>query len=382
MVAVMMFVKEFKPLPVGGAEIQAERLSAYLARGDNPVVIITRRAEGLPAWEEKEGVQIVRVGAWGRGKLQAVFFTLSAALTALRMGKTFDVFHAHLEFSAAMAAILAGRILGKPVIVKYGSSGASSEMQASRRTWWGRLRLMFLRRWADLHIALTKEMETELRQHGFAPERIVRMVNGVDANLFAPTPDKALAKSALGISDRILAVYIGRLTALKALPALLSALARLADALPRLHLLLVGQGEERQALESLAVDLGIEQRLTFAGAVQDVIPYLRAADIFVLPSLGEGISNSLLEAMSCGVACIATRVGGSADALDGGECGVLVEPNNVDQLASALWRLAAEPREAARLGLKARQRILDQYDFDAVGRQYLALYRRLLGIPS
>ena len=127
----------------------------------------------------------------------------------------------------------------------------------------------------------------------------------------------------------------------------------------------------------MVVELGITSHVTIIQGGSNVQPYLNLADIFVLPSLGEGISNSLLEAMASGLACVATNVGGSAEVLAGGACGVLVSPNDVEQLADAIIRLVSNPNEMKRLGMLARQRVVDHYSLDAVGEQYIELYSRL-----
>src|SRR5262249_60822245 len=113
----------------------------------------------------------------------------------------------------------------------------------------------------------------------------------------------------------------------------------------------------------LAQELAIEPQITFVGNVSDVRGYLGAADIFVLPSEAEGISNALLEAMAAGLACIATSVGGSPEVLDNGSCGVLLPPQRPDLFADALASLAHDPHEAMRLGVCARDRILEDYSF-------------------
>ena len=164
---------------------------------------------------------------------------------------------------------------------------------------------------------------------------------------------------------------------MKGVRVLLNAFQHVIKGFPKTHLLLVGNGEDRIGLEELSVGLKIEKDVTFAGDVNDVKPYLRASDIFVLPSFGEGISNSLLEAMSTGLACVATKVGGSADLLSNGQNGVLVSPNNVDELTDALITLVKDKEQRENFGNVARQFVLLKYDFTSVGARYLSLYNEL-----
>ena len=375
---VLMLVNHFRPLPVGGAERQAERLAEYLSGKNLWVGVITRKVGSLSKVEKRNGFIVYRIRQFGSGKFKSILFTIGAFFGVLRLRKHFDILHAHMEFSSAVAATIAGKLIGKPVIVKFSSSGFSSAVKQSSATWLGRLRLGILRRWANAYVALTNEMEEELLAEGFPRSKVFRMDNGINANEFSPTADKESAKAFLNLSKMNVIIFIGRLVSVKALPVLLTAFERALKVDPSLHLLLLGQGPEQKALEVLSENLGIQSRVTFVGNVDDVKPYLQAADIFVLPSLGEGLSNSLLEAMAMGLACIGTRIMGSMDALGNGANGILVEPNNVDQLADALIRLATDKNEVKRLGLLARQRILENYDFSVVGMRYYALYNHLV----
>ncbi len=378
MIGVVMVVNEFPPVSVGGAEVQAERLAAYLSGKGLKVGVVTRGAAGLPAHEERSGFWIERIPQLGPGKVKTLSFMAGAILALWRCRGEYEIFHAHLSFAPALVASSMGRLLGKRVIVKYGNSGLFGDVQASQRTWRGRVRLTVLRRWVDVNIALSAEMETELLAAGFPSERICRMVNGVDAEAFRPQESKTAAKESLGLADRTIALFVGRLTAQKALPTLMLALQNAVTVCPQLHLVLVGDGPDRLALEQRVSELGIAPHITFVGKAADVRPYLNAADMFVLPSVAEGISNALLEAMAAGVACVATAVGGSPEVLDDGACGVLLPPERPDLLSAALVRLARDPDEAARLGRLARSRILSHYDFAVVGDQYRSLYAQLL----
>jgi glycosyltransferase involved in cell wall biosynthesis len=146
--------------------------------------------------------------------------------------------------------------------------------------------------------------------------------------------------------------------------------------------LIVGDGPEKAALEEQTRALGIQRHVTFTGAQKNVRPYLQAADIFLLPSLTEGISNALLEAMSAGLACMTTPVGGSYEVLAGGRYGKMAGVEDAAAWAAALVELGNDPALRARLGALARQRILEEYDFNVVGARYETLYRELLGDSS
>jgi len=378
MKGVMMLVNHFPPLPTGGAERQAERLAAYMATQSIPTGVLTRREGGLPALEKRDGYKIYRLSQIGPGKMKTLTFTLSAIMLLLHKRNAYDILHAHLAFSPAVAAAIAGKLIGKRIIVKFGNSAEFGDVQQSYKSWRGRLRMAILRRWADIIITLDPQMEAEALADGFARERVLCMDNGIDAIEFNPCDNKAAAKQKLGLGPNPLVLYTGRFTLQKALPVLLKSFKQVLSSNPDLKLILLGNGEEKGNLMSLAQELGVAELVSFCDPVNDVRPYLDAADIFVLPSLAEGISNSLLEAMSAGLACIATNVGGNPIALENGNCGLLVAPGKVDEMSAALSKLGSHKDERSRLGNKARQRILDRYDFKVVGRQYSRLYEHLL----
>ena len=375
---VIMLVNYFPPLPTGGAERQAERLAGYIVSRNVNSAVITRRVGPLPKHELRNGFDVYRLLQVGPGKVKTLTFTIAAIITLLRLRDTYDILHAHLAFSPSIAAAVVGKLLNKVVIVKFGNSDSFGDIQRSQRTWRGRLRLAILRRWADVCVALDAEMEKEMLAAGFLRERVIRMNNGIDTVRFSRDSVSSVDLKIHNLEGKVVVLYTGRLVPQKALHLLLEAMKEAVVSCENLLLLMIGTGPEREPLLEQVNKLDLQQHVNFIDQVDDVRPYLGAGDIFVLPSLAEGISNSLLEAMSCGLACIATRVGGSPEVLGDGRYGVLVQPNSVAELTEALVRLGNSPHERKEFGSLARQRILEKYDFRVVGEQYFALYQHLL----
>ncbi len=376
---VIMLVNEFPPLPVGGAERQAERLSGYLAQNGWPVQVLTRKTAELPPKEKRNGFEIIRPATFGPGKLKTISFVLGSIFHLWKVRRQFEIVHAHLAFGPAFAGVIVAHLLNKKVIVKLGNSGKFGDIYASQQTSRGRLRLAVLRKWADLVIALDSTMEAEALAAGFAKNRVRRMFNGIEAEHFAPTQPDATAKARLGLQDKIVLLYMGRFAPQKSLPTLLMALAKAKVDCPQLHLLLLGDGPEKPALETMAKELGISTQVTFVETQADVCPYLNAADMFVLPSLAEGISNALLEAMAAGLACLTTPTGGSPEVLEQGQCGLLLPAEDPDSWAKAMAELGNDPVKRKALGEAAQKRIADHFDFSVVGAQYETLYLDLIG---
>lgn len=375
---VVMLVNEFPPLKVGGAERQAERLSKYLSRQGWPVWVITRHERGLLRDERQNGLRVTRLAALGPGKLGSISFVLGMLWLLWRQKHDYEILHAHLAFGPAFAGVIAARLLGKSCIVKLGNSGDYGDILTSQRTLRGRLRLGAIRRWANIVIILDDAMNQEVIRSGFDPSRVRRMYNGIDITALDTSDLTSAPAFQTHSTGRIVAIFVGRLTKQKSLSTLLQAVSVVIRSCPSLHLVMLGDGPERTNLEQEAIALGITQHVTFAGYQANVGPYLRGAHIFVLPSISEGISNALLEAMSFGLPCLASAVGGNSEVLGHGKYGVLLPPNDVKAWACALEEMAAGSALRLEMGVLARQRIVESYDFRVTGMKYEELYQELL----
>ena len=237
--------------------------------------------------------------------------------------------------------------------------------------------LSLLRRWVDATIVLDDEMQAEAISVGFPPNRVYRMLNGIETSSFAPIMSREDAKAALGIRSKTLVLFVGRLVPQKSIPTLLKAIKLAVQSCPELHLILVGNGPEKESLQALVDSLEIQKFVTFAGTQTNVRPYLNAADIFALPSEMEGMSNALLEGMAAGLACLATTVGANAQMLNYGQCGLLLPPRDVSAWGEALADLGRDSNRRVGLGDAAQRRARAEYDFSVIGAQYEALYRSL-----
>lgn len=159
---------------------------------------------------------------------------------------------------------------------------------------------------------------------------------------------------------------VGRLSPEKRVDLVLAAACRLAPDRPGLHVLVVGGGDQRAELETLAERLSLRRTVTFTGLLRDVTPALIAMDLLIQPSDTEGTPRSVLEAMAHRLPIVATDVGDVAELLDQGRCGELVPPGDVDLLAHAVWRLLADPARARNLARCGRSRYEDHYTIEVM----------------
>jgi len=221
---------------------------------------------------------------------------------------------------------------------------------------------------------------------GVRAERITTICNGVDVARFAPGCGEAAAGLPPALArapQRCLIGTVGRLRPVKDQATLVAAFARVIEQRPALResigLLIVGDGPSRPDLQARAQALGVADRVHFAGASADVAEWLRAMDVFVLPSLNEGISNTLLEAMASALPTLATAVGGNPELVREGEGGGLFAPGDIEALAGRLAAYATQPDLRARDGAAARLRAEREFSLERMVQAYAGLYGGLLG---
>lgn len=235
------------------------------------------------------------------------------------------------------------------------------------------------------YVAVSADLQRFLVERvGVAPARVSHICNGVDTDRFRPAAEGEPPAAPAGLGDPGLWCVgaVGRVQAVKDQATLLRAAARLleqAPALrPRLRVAVVGDGPLLGDLRALGAQLGIQENLLLPGASGDVPAWMRRLDVFVLPSLNEGISNTLLEAMACGVPVLATAVGGNPELVTEGVDGGLFTPGDVEWLAERLLAYAHDPALCRLHGAAARRSALDRFSLEAMVSGYRALYHNLM----
>jgi glycosyltransferase involved in cell wall biosynthesis len=171
--------------------------------------------------------------------------------------------------------------------------------------------------------------------------------------------------------------FSGRFIPRKGIIFLLEAWQMVIGKFPGARLILLGEGPLLEEMKRTAVELGIGGSVDFQGHIGEVVDMLYKADIFVLPSLQEGMPNSLLEAMACRLPAVATRIGGVTDIVRDGENGVLVEPGDAPALAQGIEKLLGDGRFTGILAQNALQTIMDNYSLESIAPRYIGLYRKL-----
>jgi glycosyltransferase involved in cell wall biosynthesis len=351
----------------GGAErVVADLAGSLQAAGTYNVVFLPARGEGWLARQlAGSGVAIEP-------------FHLTAPLSppcAREIAAAFrrhrvEVAHSH-EFSMAVYGAWASWLMRLPhVITMHGSRYYAGRLQR-------RVALRAAMAQAHQVVAVSHQLADRLSADLFVRRRHIAMVsNGVrhDAAPRAPVRHEL----GLGPDDRLL-VAIGNLYPVKGHQVLIDALARLRDRHPSVHLAIAGRGDLAGDLTARARELHLAERVHLLGLRPDVAAILAAADVFVQPSLSEGLPLSLLEAMFAGLPVVASDVGEVGAALAGGDAGVLVPPGDASALARALDSVLRDSARARDLGERARRRATAEYDVSHMVGRYASIYEQALG---
>jgi len=312
--------------------------------------------------------------------------TLSALRAANRLlaRERFDLLHAHWVIPNGVIAALAARRSHLPLVVSlHGSDVAVSEKNAV----FGRAARSTFARAAAVTAPSDDLLERARLLGAQGPLELIPYGADVQALTAAPGDADEL-RMRLGLTpERIVIAGVGRFIDVKGFSYLIDAVAAARSSCPELHLVLVGDGDLREELETRARALGLSDSVSFPGVARrdEIAAYFAAAQMVVVPSvhargLVDGLPNVALEAMAAGKPLIATRVGGLPQLVLDGENGLLVEEKDPAGLAAAILRLANDAALRARLGQRAQAEIRDRRSWDVVARRFVDVYERALGV--
>jgi sugar transferase (PEP-CTERM/EpsH1 system associated) len=283
----------------------------------------------------------------------------------------------HTRNLAALEMTVPAFLAGVPVRIhgEHGRDVSDLDGSSARYRWIRRLYRPFVHR----YVALSRDLARYLTQDvGIADARVAQIYNGVDAVRFAPAEGRASLPDGPFNDPRLFVLgWVGRMAAVKDPMHLVRAFIRMRELDPstsHARLVLVGDGALREPTRELLASAALHADVFMPGERDDVPDILRAIDCFILPSRGEGISNTILEAMATGLPVIATNVGGNAELVVDGVTGHLIPAADVDALAQAMRRVVLNPDEARAAGRSGRARVLERFSLDAMVRRYRAMY--------
>ena len=293
----------------------------------------------------------------------------------------------HTRNLAALEATVPAWTARVPVRIHGEHGWDVSDLDGSSRS--HRLIRTLYRPFVSHYVALSRDLERYLERRVRIPaSRIAQIYNGVDTARFRPAPAARTPITGCPFNDPALWLVgtVGRMHAVKDQLTLARAFVRARQLAPeaarRLRLIIVGDGPARPEVESILKGAGVLDRAWLPGERTDIPEILRGLDCFVLPSLSEGVSNTILEAMATGLPVVATRVGGNPELVEDGLSGRLVAAANPDALAEAIVGYVQDPAKARRHAKAARAVAESRFSLTRMAADYAALYDRLLQRPG
>jgi glycosyltransferase involved in cell wall biosynthesis len=364
---------------LGGIGRQAVSLTTELHKRGLNIFVITRKLKNVPSfssevksirlWAARPSVYRIEAKTF-LNILTSATFSVNLLYTLIKKKKDYDIVHFHGASIPLITTLPFLKILKKKVIAKVSSAKLGIEAGSfyGRYGFLGKFFISLLKN-VNVFVAISNEIEEGLICEGYDKNRIHRIPNFVDLTLFHPGYERS------GLNKTI--VFSGALERRKGVHILLEAWKTIHKEFPDVHLIILGDGPEKAYLHAMAKDLNISDSITFKGQVNNVTDYLHNAYIFVLPSLQEGLPNSLLEAMACGLPVIASKIGGVIDIVENGRSGILFEPGNISDLTYAIRTLLENDEVRNKLRTEAVKRIAEKFSIDRIAEEYIILYRKL-----
>lgn len=357
-------------MEVGGSQRQVVNLLLGLAaRGRHPSLLYFRSPSFLVSELSEAGIPVHRIHK--NGRYDPVFVGKLAQF--LRAGR-YDVVHC---FSIT-AEVWVRLVLPLVPRTRFVCSVRGLSKELSPLTW--RAKRWVMRR-AEATISNSAVAAAYVaRRCGLPPERIDVVPNGLAARDERDLQARSAHRALLGLPlSQPLLLFVGRLVPQKNLPTLLQAMALIPER-ERPLLWIAGEGPERTVVESLVRRLDLYRSVRLLGERDDVDVLMAAADVLVLPSSEEGLSNVILEAMAAGLPVVASAVGGNTELVEHGRTGLLCDPADAQSIAAAIRRLFDDPELRRQLGRSTREKVVRDYSMDGMVARTMAIHDRCMGV--
>jgi len=301
-------------------------------------------------------------------KIELPLFMLSFFLKSLKISKSCDIIHAHWTFSGLIGTFLK-KIQRKSVVLTVHGSDINNIPQKGLLK---KLSIHTLKNVGQI-IAVSSALKNKIADFGISTNKISVIPNAVNINDFL---------AGFKDTNEFKILFVGRLVPVKGLEYLIEAMERVTKEIPQATLTIVGDGPLRKELEKVVEELSMQDKIRFAGMQpHSKIPkYMQEADLFVLPSLSEGLPLVLLEAMAASTPVVTTNVGGIPDAVIDGETGILIPSKNTDALSKAIVSLLGDRIKQKVMGEKARKNIEERFVWSIVVDETLKVYRSLKSV--
>jgi glycosyltransferase involved in cell wall biosynthesis len=370
-------VSYFFPPDYSGSAIQARNLARYLRPLGVEAAIVAANLRRGPKHEVVDGLPVYRLPVARTPDLRIPSFWLSLGWFLLRHRRDFDIIHAHGTLPHGSASI-AGQLTGRPTILKVAMAESDIAFKRQGRLR-GRLNRFMVRRF-DRYVATTAAIAEEFGTEGLDTSRVRRIPNGVDTEMYSPLSGDAKAdlRRRLGLPDGPLVTYVGILNKRKNVDGILRIWQTAVAAGAPGHLLLIGPGPEggefAQTLRTFLDAPALAGRVSVVGFQERASPFMQASDVFLFPSMQEGLPNVVLEAMACGLPCLVSASAGVDSIVTDGRNGFSRRWDDEAGFTAALLDLLASAERRQVVGAEARRTIVADFSLESVAARYRDLY--------
>jgi glycosyltransferase involved in cell wall biosynthesis len=378
-VRVLMFAR-YLPPEYSGAATQAFLLADRLRERGHHVEFATQSWSGAQCSYEVQGFPVTALHMRPLAKHQEFSVWRSLALHLWRRRHHVDILHGHGAYYAQSILGPLGRLIGKPTLVK--ASMSQNDLSSLTHCTIAPIHRRFLGL-VDAYVAISRDLSAEFADKGLSPERIWHIPNGVDTLHFYPVDETRRLQLAvkLGLpAGRRIALFVGVFDDRKRIEWLVQQWVESKGFGSGMHLVAVGPTSRdvcdvhlKQELRDYAVRH--PNLVSIRNYTSNIRDFYQAANVLVFPSLKEGLPNTVLEAMACGLPCIVARAPGSRELITDGINGATFAIDHRDELAAALVQVTDEE---VSMGKQSRQIVLKQYDIEGITDQYEALYQSLI----
>jgi len=352
---------------IGGIANYILSLSTALKR-EGLETVVASSGGNLEDELEKRGIRHIRLDIDTKSELSPKILKSVFTLTGIVRSQSINIMHAHSRVSQ-MAASFVSRITGVPYITT--CHGFFKK----------RFRKIF-DTWGVRVIAISDQVRAHLKDDlGVAGDRIALIYSGVDIDRFSrayTTDEISGRKKSLGLKEGPVIGTIGRLSSVKGQKFLIEAMKDVVSRRRDAQCVIVGDGDEEAALKTMAKSLGIEEALHFFKSDLDTNKFLSIMDIFVFPSVKEGLGIALLEALASGRACVASDVGGIRDVIKNGSSGILVPVGDSRAIADVVLRLLGDDLLKKEMALKGRLLVKENFSLGSMAERVAGLYREVV----
>ncbi len=356
-----------------GAEVQLATLISGLTQYQNIEVSVILFNDGVLA----ERLKKIGIPVWIIDENIYNSFMLTYKTHNLLKNLGCDILHSHRYKENILGALARYNTdIKLQVCTIHGLAEPFTGFQRIKASFYKMCEYYIGRRRIDKVIAVSEDIKNKLSTR-YQIAKLMTIHNGIDIEEATGTGE-IKARSELGIDDdQIVIGTVGRLTPVKGYEYLIKAFKTLCHRHDNLLLMIIGDGPERHSLETLANELNISENILFYGFTENVSAIMRLFDIFVLSSLHEGISISLLEALALGIPVVVTAVGGTPEVVTHNKTGLLITPRNEDELAAACDSLIIDPEFRKQLGNNGRDHVIKDFTKEAMAAKVVSLYEGL-----